>query len=93
MKKKIIYFLPLFILTTAAGAASSRVVSPNNKHYALFMYNYPRVTAVSPNGFEESTENLLYMKEEITLGALINKPTDPERTGYDPDDYPDGERR
>ena len=85
MKKKIIYFLPLFILTTAAGAASSRfAVSPNNKHYALFMYNYPRVTAISPNGFEESTENLLYVKEEITLGELINKPaTDPEREGYE----------
>lgn len=56
----------------------------DDKTYALFMYNYPRVTDESANGYQEKYDNALYLKTEIQVGELIAEPeTDPERAKYE----------
>ena len=54
-----------------------------DKYYALFMYNYPRMEVETPSGNGGMTDNLLYLKQEIKLNETIAKPEkDPERENY-----------
>ena len=90
MKKKLFMILPILALLASCNntSSSSNGYKPgreygDDKVYALFMYNYPRGTSESPNGYEEMVENTIYQKVEITVGELIAKPTvDPVRENY-----------
>ena len=56
----------------------------DDKTYALFMYNYPRVSDESANGMGEMYDNALYYKEEIQVGQLIAEPAEePTREKYE----------
>ncbi len=88
MKKKLLLLLPILgMLFACTPSSSTPTVVPgreygDSNHYALYMYNYPRVDATSPNGLDEKTENLLYKKVEITLGQKLIAPEDPTREKY-----------
>ena len=85
MRKGYFALIPFFLLS--ACQTNKVVPGPklgDDKYYAMFMYNYPRMDMDTPSGNPGGTENLLYYKEEITLGQLISKPVkDPERTNYE----------
>ena len=87
MKHKLLFTLPLVFLMASCG--TNKVPGPgraigDEKHYASYMYNYPRVTSNSASGLDIKSENLMYVQEEITLGQKIIRPTvDPERTNYE----------
>ena len=56
----------------------------DNKTYALFMLNYPRVVDESANGYQEKYDNALYQKVEIQVGELIPEPAnEPQRAKYE----------
>ena len=90
MKKKYL-LLPLVALLFSCGGSTNNGGSykpareyGDDKDYALFMLNYPRITSTSASGLEERVENLLYLRQEITVNELIEKPNpDPVREGYE----------
>ena len=87
MKKKYL-LLPLVTLLFSCGSGSKGYKPAreygDNKDYALFMLNYPRVISDASSGLDERVENLLYLREEITVNELISKPeVDPTREGYE----------
>ena len=87
MKHKLLFTLPLVLLM--ASCNGGKVPGPgrpigDDKHYATYMYNYPRVTTTSYSGQTIKSENLMYVQEEITLGERLTKPfVNPERNHYD----------
>ena len=89
--KKILAFLPILTMLASCGGGGESGggdIDPreygDNKTYALFMYNFPRSTAESPNGYTEMVENTLFEKKEIQVGQKITAPaTNPERKNYD----------
>lgn len=65
-------------------AADSDALLEAEKYYAFFMYNYPRVTLKSPNGYDELVDNMLYVRQEIEPNQPFNKPElDPTREKYE----------
>lgn len=90
MKKKLLILPALLLLfgcnTANNGGGSGSNVPPvviEETYYVLYMYNYPRMSSTAPSGSEEKVDNMLYLKEEITLGSKLVKPeTDPERDRY-----------
>lgn len=64
------------------GQEDNREYGDNNT-YALFMYNYPRVTATSPSGNPERIENALYLREKIEVGKPFSAPANPTRAKFD----------
>ena len=86
MKFKRILLVPIMCLLPACQQGDNHQSYEPEKitYYAFFMNNYPRVTEESPNGFEEKVDNTLFLRQEITLGELITKPsTDPTRDNYE----------
>ena len=88
MNKKALLLLPVLSMLFTSCNNSSKAVVPakeygDDKTYALYMYNFPRMTSTSVNGMEEKTENLLYMKKEIVPGEKLEKPEDPTRENYE----------
>ena len=90
--KKLFLLLPIVSMLFACNAPSTDNgggYKPgreygDDKYYALFMYNYPRVVDESANGYQEKYDNPLYLKQEIQVGELIAEPeTDPERAKYE----------
>ena len=80
MKKRLLALIPVMCLLAACEAAYK---PEEEKYYAFFMNNYPRVTDVAPSGAEEKVENTLYKRVEIEIGKTISKPeVDPERNNY-----------
>ena len=86
MNKKVLAIFPLIALLSAGAlpmlSKPGREIG-DDKYYALYMYNYPRVNTTSVNGMTIRGENLLYKKVEITLGEKLEKPEDPTRTAYE----------
>ena len=88
--KKVFLLLPVVTLLFACNQkAEDNSFKPgrdygDNKTYALFMYNYPRVTDESSNGYQEKYDNALYLKTEIQVGELIPEPAEePIREKYE----------
>ena len=87
--KKIYLLLPVVTMLFACSKQEDNSYKEgrtygDDKTYALFMYNYPRVTDTSANGFEEKFDNALYLKEEIQVGELIPEPVEePIRENYE----------
>ena len=62
---------------------SETPVVEEEKYYALFMYNYPRMVVDTVSGNPGLSDNLLYMKKEIELNKTFTAPEkDPERENY-----------
>ena len=89
MKKRLLTILPILAMLASCGNGSNGSYKPGREYgddnlYALFMYNYPRETSTSPNGYEEMVENTLFYKEICEVGQLIARPpADPVRENYD----------
>ena len=83
-KKLLASLLMLFVVGCNTGGSSEddRTYGDDNV-YALFMYNYTRVTSTSPNGNPERTENMLYQKKVIELEKPFTAPEDPIRDKYE----------
>ena len=84
-KKRLLLLLPMLGMLFACDA--SREVKPGREYgdenlYALYYYNYPRMEETSPSGSEEKAENLLYVKQQITVGEKLVKPEDPSRKNH-----------
>ena len=80
MKAKYLLLLPVLILS----ACQEKAVVQDNAHYAFFMWNYPRMSAETPNGFIETADNMVYEKKVIEIGQTFTAPTkDPERANYE----------
>lgn len=85
--KRLLLLLPILGMLFACDA-SQREVKPgreygDDKLYALYMLNYPRAESIAPSGFEEKGENLLYHKEEVTVGQKLVAPENPTRNHYE----------
>lgn len=83
--KRLFLLLPLLGMLFACDA--SKIVKPGREYgddglYALYMYNYPRIESTAPSGNEEKGENLLYVKQEITVGEKLVAPENPTRKNY-----------
>ena len=87
--KKLYLILPVLTLLFSCNTKDDNSYKPgrtygDDKYYALFMYNYPRVTGESANGYEEKYDNPLYLKQEIQINQLITEPeVAPERDKYE----------
>ena len=80
MKKKYLFLLPVLLLS----ACGQKGIEQDNAHYAFFMWNYPRMSVETPNGFTETADNLVYEKQVIEIGQKITAPkTNPERSKYE----------
>lgn len=81
MKKRYLFLLPVLMLT-----ACNELKGPefDNGHYAIYLYNYPRMVSDTPNGMTETADSLIYEKQEIELGQKLVAPAkDPERKSYE----------
>lgn len=88
MKSKLILLVASLLLLSGCNAGNKKMPEArqlgDDAYYALFMYNYPRVTIETPNGDPAKVENLLFEKKEIQIGVPFTKPmTDPERKNYE----------
>ena len=91
MKYRYLALLPLLVLCScttnkpvnSSSQQSETPVVEEEKYYALFMYNYPRMDVDTPSGNPGKTDNLLYTKKEIELNKTFTAPEkDPERENY-----------
>lgn len=90
--KRMLLLLPLLGMLFACEPDAQKSAEPGREYgddnlYALYMYNYPRAEATSPSGFDEKADNLLYLKQEITLGEKLTAPENPTRKGYEFDGW------
>ena len=84
MKLKYLALIPFLMLCSCQEKKESQTRPlGDDGYYALFMYNYPRMTTDSVNGNDIKTESLLYKKMEIVPGELIAQPEDPTRNNYE----------
>ena len=82
MNKKFLFILPALLLS--ACNTTPKAVEQDNAKYAFFMWNYPRMTADTPNGMSEVADNLVYERKEIEVGKTFTAPeTNPERAKYE----------
>ncbi len=87
MNKKLLLILPIASMLIGCGGSGGMKPARDygdDKYYALFMYNYPRVSEEAPSGNTEKLDNALYLKVEVNIGDHLSKPeTDPERNNYE----------
>ena len=82
MNKKALLILPAVLLLSACNEV--KPVIQDDAHYALYMYNYPRMVMETPNGMTETADSYIYEKQEIELGKKLVAPAnDPERESYE----------
>lgn len=82
MKKKIFLIIPALLLSACTN--TPKAIEQDNAHYAFFMYNYPRMTAETPNGFTETADNLVYERKVIEVDQVFTAPeTNPTRKNYE----------
>ena len=84
--RKLLLLLPMLGMLFACNSPTKEA-KPGRDYgddglYALYMYNYPRTETTSPSGLEEKGENLLYVKQEITIGEKLVAPENPTREYY-----------
>lgn len=81
-----ISFLALSACTGGEAAPEAKPGRPlgNEKYYVNYMLNYRKSSASLPSGAEGSSDNLLYLQQEVELGSKITAPTvDPQRNNYE----------
>ena len=87
MKFKKILLIPILCLLPGCNSKNNNHQSYEPEqitYYAFFMNNYPRATLEAPSGYGERVDNTLFLRQEISLGEPINKPSkDPERENYE----------